>query len=154
MKSTFYTRRQAILRSDDTVTNKLEKYSALKMPPLVNFVVLSSNIFLHSFHSFHLSFFLSIFVSSFTPVSVRLLSSFLFLSFPFFLPFSYFFLTFIPLQRIFLFIYTYLFICLFIYLFIYLLIHTYLFIYLFILLIFSSSFLSLETDVIYFVPLS
>lgn len=35
MKSTFYERRQYILDRDDSVLAKLEKYPALKMPPLV-----------------------------------------------------------------------------------------------------------------------
>ena len=135
MKSTFYTRRRAILRSDDAVTNKLEKYSALKMPPLVNFVVLSSNIFLHSFH---LSFYLCVFLYTTLCPS----TFFLPLSFLSFLPFSYFFMGFIPLQRIYLFIYTYLFVYLYMF---FLFTYSYLLmlIYLFILLIISSSFLSL-----------
>ena len=35
MKSTFYQRRQYILNNDDSVLSKLEKYPALRMPPLI-----------------------------------------------------------------------------------------------------------------------
>ena len=35
MKSTFIARRQYILESDDSVLTKLEKFSPLKMPPVV-----------------------------------------------------------------------------------------------------------------------
>ena len=134
MKSTFYTRRQAILRSDDTVTNKLEKYSALKMPPLVNFVVLSSNIFLPFLPSFLLSFYLCVFLyTSLCPSTF-----FLPLSFLSFLPsFFLFFHDFHTFTKNFL-IYLYLFIYLFIYIFIYLFTYSYLFVYL---LIYSVNFL-------------
>ena len=36
MKSTFYVRRQYILESSDPVNLKLEKYPALRMPPIVS----------------------------------------------------------------------------------------------------------------------
>lgn len=35
VKSTFYVRRQYILNSEDSVLSKLEKFPALKLPPLV-----------------------------------------------------------------------------------------------------------------------
>lgn len=35
MKNTFYSRRQYILCNEDPVTSKLERYSALRMPPVV-----------------------------------------------------------------------------------------------------------------------
>lgn len=35
MKSTFYVRRQHILDSEETVTTKLERFPALRMPPVV-----------------------------------------------------------------------------------------------------------------------
>ena len=91
MKSTFYTSRQAILRSDDAVTNKLEKYSALKMPPLVNFAVFSTNISSITSLPFLLTLCLPLHHS---------LSLYFFPSSFFLLSFFYFFMTFIPLQRI------------------------------------------------------
>lgn len=42
MKTTFYARRQYILANDDSVITKLEKFQALRMPPLVCLI----NVFL------------------------------------------------------------------------------------------------------------
>lgn len=44
MKSTFYERRKYILSSDESVLAKLEKYPALRMPPLVCFTIVCYSV--------------------------------------------------------------------------------------------------------------